>query len=1007
MTSNYKEIREANIRKYGEETKHLDVFRRLYSDRTHFVYELLQNAEDAGATKVQFILRENELEILHDGKEFNESDVRGICGLVAGTKSKDLTKIGKFGIGFKSVYAYTASPEIHCGSEHFCIENYVRPYATDSVEIPDSWTTMFNLPFNSARIVPESAFREIANRLSALNVRTLLFLRNIGEINWKTTDDKSGIYFRETSIEHTSRRVTVIGESSSEKYEEEFWLVFERRVVTRDGTQINPIEVAYKIQKKKTGDMIEPLYDSPLFVFFATEKNTGMGFLVQGPFRTTPARDNIPNDNSWNLNLVKQVGQLVVESLQHLKFMGLLTVQALEAMPLKEKDFPQGNMFQEIYKAVKLALKKEEFLPTKSGEFVNSNGACIGRGTDIKNLLSPKQLTKLLDKGSSSRTSSNPEVQWLTNEISEDRTPELREYLIDELKVANIGPRGFAKRVNREFFEKQDDAWLVDLYKFLLKQGALWKYKSQTIRHKPFIRLEDGSQVSAFGTNDEVAVYLPGKVRNGFSFIKESLLNDREAHKFLSELGIQEPDVISIVIEQVLPIYGPGKNLTIDSNRHANHISLILEALGVDSDYRRQTLLSELRKTGFLYANRADNIKSKYVRPNEGVYLETSKLEIYLEGNSKAWFLDNRYSEIQKDAFVKAGLVLGKVKTLRDDPDWYGNVTVCKEYGWHKRGVDGFDPNCQVNHLAFAVRHSTRSRSCFIWNEIARPLKRQIRGKVEHSTNKNYNNSSTTEEFSKFGKLLTSNTWVIDRNGQFHKPGDLSLKNLPKDFEADEYLASQLEMKGSKLLELAKKAGFDSEDLDFVRELNKFPKILKRAKEMLEKQRYKLNFPKRSSQNHEKRRERAKEQAQNAPKKEFEMQPVSAKSSSLDGDKRTYLRDKYTNENEELICQICKEEMPFRKRNNDHYFEAVQLFDDLVGEHEPAHVALCPLCAAKFKVFVKRDEKQRKCLKEQFENANVKELLVKIDLDEKQTIRFVETHLIDVQSVLEVEKGLK
>lgn len=123
--SNYAAIRAANIEEYGRGTRHLAFLGRLYTDRTHFIYELLQNAEDAGATTVRFNLYPTRLEVEHDGRPFNEQDVRGVCGVGEGTKAEDLTKIGKFGIGFKSVYAYTTSPEIHSGDEHFRICDYV------------------------------------------------------------------------------------------------------------------------------------------------------------------------------------------------------------------------------------------------------------------------------------------------------------------------------------------------------------------------------------------------------------------------------------------------------------------------------------------------------------------------------------------------------------------------------------------------------------------------------------------------------------------------------------------------------------------------------------------------------------------------------------------------------------------------------------------------------------------------------------------------------------------
>ena len=46
---------------------------------------------------------------------FDDRDVRGVCGVGEGTKADDLTKIGKFGIGFRAVYAYTSMPEVPFG----------------------------------------------------------------------------------------------------------------------------------------------------------------------------------------------------------------------------------------------------------------------------------------------------------------------------------------------------------------------------------------------------------------------------------------------------------------------------------------------------------------------------------------------------------------------------------------------------------------------------------------------------------------------------------------------------------------------------------------------------------------------------------------------------------------------------------------------------------------------------------------------------------------------------
>ncbi len=117
MPADYGAIRAENIARYGWDTAVLDLLGHLYSDRTHFIFELIQNAEDAGASELTFTLFADRLEVWHDGRPFTEADVRGLSGVAQSTKSGDLTSIGRFGIGFKSVYAYTKNPQIYSAGQ--------------------------------------------------------------------------------------------------------------------------------------------------------------------------------------------------------------------------------------------------------------------------------------------------------------------------------------------------------------------------------------------------------------------------------------------------------------------------------------------------------------------------------------------------------------------------------------------------------------------------------------------------------------------------------------------------------------------------------------------------------------------------------------------------------------------------------------------------------------------------------------------------------------------------
>src|SRR6266849_8409624 len=72
-----------------------------YPDPVHFVYELLQNAEDQGATEAHFELSTDHLVFQHNGNPFTRSDVWNITGIGNSDKPQEANKIGRFGIGFK------------------------------------------------------------------------------------------------------------------------------------------------------------------------------------------------------------------------------------------------------------------------------------------------------------------------------------------------------------------------------------------------------------------------------------------------------------------------------------------------------------------------------------------------------------------------------------------------------------------------------------------------------------------------------------------------------------------------------------------------------------------------------------------------------------------------------------------------------------------------------------------------------------------------------------------
>ena len=79
----------------------------IYSENKRFIYELIQNADDAAVvdqSELMIEVKSGFVVLSHNGKPFDERDLRGLCGIGRGTKRDDEAKTGYKGIGFKSVF---------------------------------------------------------------------------------------------------------------------------------------------------------------------------------------------------------------------------------------------------------------------------------------------------------------------------------------------------------------------------------------------------------------------------------------------------------------------------------------------------------------------------------------------------------------------------------------------------------------------------------------------------------------------------------------------------------------------------------------------------------------------------------------------------------------------------------------------------------------------------------------------------------------------------------------
>lgn len=114
-----------------------------------------------------------------------------------------------------------------------------------------------------------------------------------------------------------------------------------------------------------------------------------------------------------------------------------------------------------MFDAVRRAFQEEALLPTFDGRHVTAHQAKLARTQELRELFSPEQVAALF--GSEVAT-------WLSGDITQDKAPEIRQYLMRELDIDEITPTKLVPSLTKSFLEAQSDEWILRLYEFLSGQ---------------------------------------------------------------------------------------------------------------------------------------------------------------------------------------------------------------------------------------------------------------------------------------------------------------------------------------------------------------------------------------------------------------------------------------------------------------------------------------------------------------------------------------------------------
>jgi hypothetical protein len=287
------------------------LFKQVQSPR-HIVSELLQNADDAGATEAVVKIEGDAFIFEHNGEDFSEEHFSSLCKFGFSNK-RALHTIGFRGIGFKSTFSLGRQVELYTPtlSVAFDQERFTEPKWSAKHKGKKGITTVY--------VAIEDLHRrtEVEKNLQEWlkSPVSLLFFRHLRritigeeELHWGSCGPGPIPYTEWLALLDNQDEIFLLARSAPESFPEDALVEIrqERMLQIGEGDDFPPcsIEIVLGVEGR-------------LYVVLPTGVKTNLPFACNAPFIQDPARLKIkdPETSPTNRWLLQRAGKLAAETL--------------------------------------------------------------------------------------------------------------------------------------------------------------------------------------------------------------------------------------------------------------------------------------------------------------------------------------------------------------------------------------------------------------------------------------------------------------------------------------------------------------------------------------------------------------------------------------------------------------------------------------------------------------------------------------------------------------------
>ena len=396
----------------------------LYSDPMRFIYELVQNADDAGSKQIRLVLLgENYFLFTHNGRAFDERDVRSLCAVSRSTKVRQKETAGYKGLGFKAVFGQSDYVLVMTNSQSFRFDKqYAFPWTWNDIDkrtweaqneqkfiypwqICPIWTEKKEIPKVIANWMEKNQapmpvtivirfpniekIRVVLQELSSLP-ETFLFLRHIRQVKFQGIPENPTIGIAEKPADGSW--TLTFGRNQCSR-----WLLIRREVQVPSEVLLDTrlpeklrdastTEIGLAAQIDPThGNNFKPLtnHSSLLFSYIPTRIFTyNLPLLVNANFLTNANREQIHTDSSWNQYLFKAIPRETIEWVKVLSQKPMWSSTAYDLLPKITRG--TDSLAKAYDKSCSDAMDSMEFIRNTKGDYITFRQAVIDL-TDLSN----------------------------------------------------------------------------------------------------------------------------------------------------------------------------------------------------------------------------------------------------------------------------------------------------------------------------------------------------------------------------------------------------------------------------------------------------------------------------------------------------------------------------------------------------------------------------------------------------------------------------------------------